>query len=151
MAYTPEFKANVLVGIKSNGGNIEATAFQFGIPRTTIYRWLNENVAQKELADEITKVEGEFVEDLRELRNKVLHRVVGLVDEMTAKEATVALGILIDKIQLLTGQATDRREIIGNGESVDEAIKRLSAELESRPDRIALPEVASSDQGDSKN
>jgi hypothetical protein len=37
------------------------------------------------------------------------------------------------------------------GESVDDAIKRLTRELESRPDRAEIPKVASSDEGVGEN
>jgi len=41
MAYTPEQRAEALVTLEANGGNMEATAEQLGIPRQTLYRWCN--------------------------------------------------------------------------------------------------------------
>lgn len=156
MAYTAEFRANVLTAVSMNNNNADAVAEQFGLPRSTVYRWISENKTLKselaiDAAQEADKVEAEFIDDLKELRNKVLFRVAKIHNEMTPREATVALGILIDKVQLLSGKATDRREVIGNGESVDDAIKRLTRELESRPNRAEIPEVASSDEGVGEN
>ena len=88
-----------------------------------------------------------FIAELKTLRNKVLRHLDGIVEDLKAREAAITLGILIDKTELLEGNATSRTAVVGNGETIDEAIKRLSSELESHPSRVEIPEVVSSEQG----
>jgi transposase-like protein len=158
MAYTEQFRAEALVTLEANGGNILQTATQLGIGEATLRGWVAENRDIKESSSDLAVATAELVPDTREsfiselktLRNKVLRHLDGIVEDLKAREAAITLGILIDKTELLEGNATSRTAVVGNGETVDEAIKRLSAELESRPDRTPLPEVASSSEGSSQ-
>jgi len=156
MAYTPEQRAEALVTLEANGGNMEATAEQLGIPRQTLYRWCNENVTHKSdmavaTAEILPETRETFIAELKTLRNKVLRHLDGIVEDLKAREAAITLGILIDKTELLEGNATSRTAVVGNGETVDEAISRLASELESRPSRIEIPQVASPEQGSSES
>ena len=56
----------------------------------------------------------------------------------------MALGILIDKVELLEGNATSRTAVVGSGETIDEAITRITNELELRISRNPVLEVESS-------
>jgi transposase-like protein len=155
MAYTPEQRAEALVTLEANGGNILQTATQLGIGEATLHRWISEssNTGDNKsdiaiAAEEIIPATREtFISELKTLRNKVLRHLDGIVEDLKAREAAITLGILIDKTELLEGNATSRTAVVGNGETVDEAITRLSSELESRPSRIEIPEVASSPEG----
>ena len=158
MAYTPEQRAEALVTLEANGGNILQTATQLGIGEATLHRWVNESsnngdnksdiaIATEEIIPETRET---FIAELKTLRNKVLRHLDGIVEDLKAREAAITLGILIDKTELLEGNATSRTAVVGNGETIDEAIKRLSSELESRPSRVEIPEVVSSEQGPSE-
>ena len=155
MAYTEQFRAEALVTLEANAGNITQTAEQLGIGVATLSRWIEENsengsyksdmaVATAEIIPETRET---FIAELKTLRNKVLRHLDGIVEDLKAREAAITLGILIDKTELLEGNATSRTAVVGNGETIDEAIKRLSSELESRPSRVEIPEVVSSEQG----
>jgi len=158
MAYTEQFRAEALVTLEANGGNILQTSEQLGIAQATLSKWVAENRDIKESSSDLAIAAAElvpetresFISELKTLRNKVLRHLDGIVEDLKAREAAITLGILIDKTELLEGNATSRTAVVGNGETVDEAIKRLSAELESRPDRTSLPEVASSSEGSSE-
>ena len=158
MAYTEQFRAEALVTLEANGGNILQTSEQLGIDQATLSKWVAENRDIKESSSDLAIAAAElvpetresFISELKTLRNKVLRHLDGIVEDLKAREAAITLGILIDKTELLEGNATSRTAVVGNGETVDEAIKRLSAELESRPDRTSLPEVASSSEGSSE-
>ena len=158
MAYTEQFRAEALVTLEANGGNILQTAEQLSIGQATLSKWVAENRDIKETSSDLAVATAElvpetresFISELKTLRNKVLRHLDGIVEDLKAREAAITLGILIDKTELLEGNATSRTAVVGNGETVDEAIKRLSAELESRPDRTPLPEVASSSEGSSE-
>jgi hypothetical protein len=53
------------------------------------------------------------------------------LENLSAKDTAIALGIIIDKVELLEGNATSRTAIV-NGGSIDEAIERLTLELNER-------------------
>jgi len=157
MAYTEQFRAEALVALEANGGNILQTAIQLEIGEATLRGWVAENRDIKETSSDLAIAAAEiipetretFISDLKTLRNKVLRHLDGIVEDLKAREAAITLGILIDKTELLEGNATSRTAVVGNGESVDEAITRLTRELESRPDRTTILEVASSTEGSS--
>jgi transposase-like protein len=159
MAYSEQQRAEALVTLESNGGNILQTATQLGIGEATLHRWVAESsesgehksnlaIATEELIPETRET---FIAELKTLRNKVLRHLDNIVSDLKAREAAVTLGILIDKTELLEGNATSRTAVVGNGESVDEAITRLTIELESRPNRAEILEVASSAEGSSES
>ena len=134
MAYSPEKRAEVLVILESNNGNIEYTSEQTGVPRKTIYAWLEEKVTQKPIAIETEKLmpatREEFTKDLTSLRNKVLAHLEDTYLDLKPREAVVALGILIDKTELLSGNATSRTAIVEEGDdSIDSAVRELAALL----------------------
>ena len=157
MAYTESFRAEALVTLEANGGNILQTSIQLGIGEATLRDWVAQNSDIKESSSDIAiataeilpETREEFISELKTLRNKVLKHLDGIVSDLKAREAAITLGILIDKTELLEGNATSRTAVVGNGESVDEAIHRLTSELESRPNRTSIPEVASSTEGSS--
>jgi hypothetical protein len=156
MAYTPEFRASALVTLKINNENFPVSAQQLGVPVSTLYRWKNENeTLKKELAiatDEVyDKVEEDFRNDLKALRNNVLTHVGGIYNELKAREGIISLAVLIDKVELLSGNATSRTAVIGNGDTVDEAIERLNREFENRVNSRQIQGVVSSDGGDGES
>jgi hypothetical protein len=156
MAYTPEFRASALVTLKINNENFPVSAQQLGIPVSTLYRWKNENeTLKKDLAiatDEVyDKVEEDFRNDLKALRNNVLTHVGGIYNELKAREGIISLAVLIDKVELLSGNATSRTAVIGNGDTVDEAIERLNREFEHRVNSRSISGVVSSDGGNGES
>jgi len=155
MAYTEKQRAEALVTLEANEGNIKRTSLQLGIGQATLRAWVADNSDLKSdmalaTAEVLPETRDGFITELKTLRNKVLRHLDGIVEDLKAREAAVTLGILIDKTELLEGNATSRTAVVGGGETVDEAITRLSAELESRSSRVALPEVASSAEGPSE-
>ena len=159
MAYTPQQRAEALVTLESNGGNRAQTANQLNIGEATLHRWIaesSENGAHKSnlaiaTAEIMPETREEFIAELKDTRNRVLKRLAATIDDLKAREAAITLGILIDKTELLEGNATSRTAIVGNGETIDEAIVRLTSELESRPSRVEIPQMVSSEQGSSED
>lgn len=155
MAYTPQQRADALIALEANRGNILQTATQLGIGEATLHRWIAENSESEDVKSDIAletaqivpHTREEFIAELKNLRNKVLTQLTENYYDLNAKETAVVLGILIDKSELLEGNATSRTAVVGNGETVNEAIERYRAEFESRPNRIEIPQVASSDEG----
>ena len=96
-------------------------------------------------------VRGDFIRDLTSLRARLLAHLSDNLENLSAKDAAIALGIVIDKVELLEGNATSRTAIV-NGGSIDEAIERLTLELNERAARTggtSVLEVESSTDGTS--
>jgi hypothetical protein len=157
MAYSEQFRAEALVTLEANNGNILQTATQLDIGEATLRAWFAESRDIKETSSDLAvatiellpETRENFITELKTLRNKVLRHLDSVVYDLKAREAAVTLGILIDKTELLEGNATSRTAVVGNGESVDEAIVRLTSELESRVNRAEILEVASPIEGTS--
>jgi transposase-like protein len=159
MAYTEQFRAEALVALEANGGNILQTATELGIGQATLSSWLTEIRDIKEdssdlaiaSAELIPSTREEFVAELKEVRNRTLRHLSNTLEDLKPREAAVTLGILIDKTELLEGNATSRTAVVGSGETVNEAIARLRGELESRTNSIEVFEVESSTQGNGES
>lgn len=152
MAYSEQQRAEALVALELNQGNILRTAEQLGVGEATLHRWVSESEENKtnlaQAANEkLPEVREAFIDKLIVARDNTLDQYSNQITNLKGREAAISLGILIDKVELLLGNATARTVVIGNGETVDEAIQRLNDELQSRIDSRALPEVASSDGG----
>lgn len=155
MAYTPEQRAEALVTLESNGGNVLQTSRQLGIDEKTIRNWVGENADIKEdsspiaiqAAAKLDETRTEFVERIKALRGNMLTQLETNYVDLSAKETAVVLGILIDKAELLEGNATSRVETVGNGETVNEAIERFTKELEERINSRQVPKMVSSTRG----
>jgi hypothetical protein len=156
MSYTPEFRASALVTLKLNDGDVRKSAQQLGVPFQTLYRWKSENETLKKdlaiAADEVyDDVEADFRHDLKALRNNVLNHVGGIYGELKAREGIISLAVLIDKVELLSGNATARTAVIGNGDTIDEAIERLNREFEHRVNSRKVQSVVSPDGGNGES
>lgn len=152
MAYTEQQRADTLVALEANGGNILRTSEQTGVAQATIKTWLTESREQKTdlavAANELLPETREgFKTRLTSLRDKVLGHLEVNFEDLSARESVVALGILIDKVELLEGNATSRTAVVGSGETIDEAITRITNELEFRISRNTVLEVESSTSG----
>ena len=155
MAYTEQFRAEALIALEANNGNILQTATQLSIGEATLRDWVAQIRDIKETSSDLAiatvellpETRENFITELKTLRNKVLRHLDGIVHELKAREAAITLGILIDKTELLEGNATSRTAVVGNGETVDEAIERLNNELEQRIISRSVQQVVSSDGG----
>jgi hypothetical protein len=159
MAYSEKDRAETLVALEANRGNILRTAEQTGIGEATIHRWVDEssktgdNKSSLAVATEevLPATRDEFIEELKSVRNRALRHLSSNLEDLKPREAATTLGILIDKTELLEGNATSRHAVVGSGETVNEAISRLMGELESRTHSIEVFEVEPSDQGDGES
>jgi len=156
MAYTEQQRADTLIALEANDGNIKLTSEQTGIPRPTIYAWLSDNLTLKSdhaiaTAELMPATREAFKTRLTSLRDQVLGHLEEIFVDLTARESVVALGILIDKVELLEGNATSRTAVVGSGETIDEAITRITNELELRISRNTVLEVESSTSGASES
>ena len=110
MAYSENVKNEALIKLAINKYNYELTASDTGVPSRTLRRW-DKNIQN------VTK-------NIPELLERVIQRLLMVIPpDMTAHDWMIALGILIDKWQLIRGEPTSRTE--SRSESRIEAVFTL--------------------------
>ena len=105
--YSDDERADTLAALDANRGNALQTSKQLGIPRTTIKRWVAEGVNA-----DVTVLRHEKRRELSEKLEDIAHALSGNIlihagspdaARGSLKEMAVALGIVIDKMQVLRG------------------------------------------------
>jgi hypothetical protein len=116
--YTPEQKAAALAVLAANGGNARAASRQLAaagqrVPEASLRGWSRQPMAAPEI---------ELVEDAKRALDEILESVVGKIargldrPEAISRilsrpvQAGTVLGILVDKLRILRGQATEITE-----------------------------------------
>ncbi len=111
--YSDEEKAQALAALDANGGNVKRTAGQLGIPVSTLREWAR----GRGVVNGVTKIrhqkKGELADELETIAWRVLDALPEKLAEADARALATLLGIVIDKVQLLRGQPTDRTAITG--------------------------------------
>lgn len=116
-AFTDEHKAEVLVRLAANGGNVKRTARETSVAEQTIRDWKKQaergqtpatvQAAIPAAADDFAS-KAETVRDLMldELEAQVLN------NELKGRDLIVGIGVLTEKSLLARGQATSRTETL---------------------------------------
>lgn len=106
MAYSDEKKAQVLVTLAANKNDYTRTAELTGVSRRTILRWAKE--APK---NDVETPTGTSIKDMIEAA------LVNILEHVpkewsNGRDWATAIGILVDKLQLMNEQPTSRTETI---------------------------------------
>jgi transposase-like protein len=107
--YSDEQRATALAALQANGGNLSRTSRDTGIPFSTIKRWRDE--PDPRLADLGDRKKVDLSEKLEEIAYKLADAVEGKIPEANLQHVATSLGIAIDKLRLLRGEATDISEV----------------------------------------
>lgn len=102
--YTKRKKTTVMVAALAT--NPHAAAEAHGVPDSTVRYWLESD----EFATLRDKTREQIGEGARALSVKILGEINRRLPEFEPRDLTVLYGVLTDKSQLLTGQATGRTE-----------------------------------------
>lgn len=133
--YTDAQRAEALAALQANGGNLSATSRATGIPIRTIARWRdNPDPRLGEVANE--KKQG-LEESLERIAHALVDAIPGKINEAPLNHVSVALGIAVDKLRLLRGEATNIEEVRGS-DAKHELAERL-ARLTTRPPEAPNP------------
>lgn len=114
MAFRRQFsdndKAAALAALDANGGNVLKTAKQINVPRSTLQEWANGRVNHDvpELRQQAKKA---LAERLEEIAHQLIDAVPDKIADASLQQVATALGIVVDKKQLLTGEATSRADV----------------------------------------
>jgi len=105
-SYSDEEKAETLALLKANGGNVKRTAREKGIPYKTVEAWVRRGNLESLAEGVQEQKEDELEVVLGRIALKAARRADERIPKESAKVAMIALGIAIEKLQLLKGQPT---------------------------------------------
>ncbi len=108
--YSDNDKATALAALDANGGNVLKTATQLRIPRKTLEEWNNGRVVD-DVAELRHENRRELKEVLRDLAYTLAEALSDNLEDAPTNHKAVALGIVIEKMQLLEGKATERLDV----------------------------------------
>lgn len=123
--YTDEFRASAVLMLQGAGypdtvGSLAAVSARVGVAGTTLRRWFTKEqnpppdkivaIKKEDLADLILKEAHAILKDMPDARQDASYR-----------EMATAFGIMVDKLQLLTGEATGviKNEIVIKHDDAD--------------------------------
>lgn len=114
-SYSDEFRANAVLMLEAAGypntkGALSRVARHLKVPARTISRWFNKesNPPPDKIVSEKKPSMVEALTELLDLHIEASKQAVQGYDDLRAIDT--GIGILLDKIQLLTGQPTERTE-----------------------------------------
>lgn len=130
-SFSDNDKAAALAALDANGGNVYRTAKELNVPRSTLQEWANGRVSH-----DMPELRQQKRQDLHELFLNEIYAIANLLpskrEDATYSQLATAAGIFTDKLQLLTGKATQRTETSAKVEhAVQEGtVEQLSAVLQ---------------------
>lgn len=129
--YTDVQRAEALAALKANGGNLSKTERETGIPRGTLLYWRkhSENAAPIELQ---TQKSESLTTELKSVAFRLVQKLAARLedDDASVQQLATSLGIVVDKLQLLQGQPTERTAVIDERLTDDERVTRAAALFE---------------------
>ncbi len=123
--YSDEERASAIVALSANGGNVEGTAKQLGIPPATLEHWAKgrRHPEARQLAEKKRKP---LADCLEALARKLAQAMPAKMEGASLQQIAVSMGIAVDKMLLLRGQDGN-----GQDDSAQElALKGMLVRLE---------------------
>jgi transposase-like protein len=113
--YSDEFRSSAVLMLEAAGypekqGALMMVANHLSMPHATLSRWAR-NIQNPPPPDMVHEKRIDLVAELTELLGLTLKAAKGAVDEASYKELATAIGIYVDKLQLLSGGPTERQEV----------------------------------------
>jgi transposase-like protein len=132
--YDDKFRASAVVMLEAAGypdtkGALQHVADHLGVPAMTLSRWFKgtRNPPPHEL---VTEKRGDLLDSLKALAHQLVEAMPGKIEDANLQQSGTVLGIVLDKVLLLEGKATER--VDHTGLTRDERISRISALLDRR-------------------
>ena len=107
--YSDEDRANALAALAANGGNVNRTAEQLGIPEATVRAWANGD-RHPEASQACEQKKPALADQFQALAEKLVGIAAEKADKLNAKDAVIAAGVAVDKARLLRGEPTQINE-----------------------------------------
>lgn len=126
--YSDDDRANALAAVAANGGNVELTAAQLGIPESTLRSWVKGD-RHPEAAHLCDEKKGPLADHLEAIAWRLADVLPDKLPAAGLQQVATSLGIVIDKMQLLREKPTG----IHRTEGGDDDLRDLTdAELDRR-------------------
>jgi transposase-like protein len=138
MRYTDEFRAQAIVMLEAAGwpqqkGALTRTAKTIGVSYQLLAHWArHQQTASQKLLREKTF---DLIQALRDEVQAIIHEMPNARPDADFKELGTVLGIIVDKLQLLEGKATERVEVMSD----DERANRIATILDTARKRRDRP------------
>ena len=106
--YTDEDKAGALLmlevaGYPQNQYAMKRVSDELGVPHSTMRSWAK-NLHGAPPANVCERKKGELTERLRVAADSLVERIIEIADTGDLRETATAIGIIVDKLQLLSGE-----------------------------------------------
>lgn len=151
-SFSDNDKAAALAALDANGGNVLRTAKQLNVPRSTLQEWANGRVSH-----DVPELRQQKRQDLHSLFMDEIYAIAELLPtkrhEATYSQLATAAGIFTDKVQLLTGKATQRTETSAKVEHAiqEDTFEQLSAVIQILNDVGAFDPPSDTNEPDTEN
>ena len=127
--YSDEFKAEA-VALAEALGDISRAAEELEMPYSTLYGWVRKGVGNTGVPSDLQDEKRQAISDrLEGLIHKILDIAPDKADDADFKALLTALGIAVDKVQLLRGEATEITE--------NRNIEHVRADIQRKLHRVA--------------
>lgn len=103
--YSDEDRANALAALAANGGNVNLTARQLGIPETTLRQW-SKGQRRPEAAQMSEGKKEPLAERFEGIAYALLDHAGESLTDLNARDAIFSAAIAVDKMRLLREQPT---------------------------------------------
>src|SRR4051812_47415922 len=98
--YTDEFRATAVASVVTNGGNVEQTANQLGIPEQTLRSWVSGR-RHAEVLQMCDSKKAALADCIQEVAYLVVGAMPAKIKDAPLEKLAVTLGITVEKMRLL--------------------------------------------------
>jgi transposase-like protein len=118
--YPDVFKAQALIKVEANEGNVSKTARELGIPKDTLYDWVNSRGINPDVLEIQAGVKGPMADEFERASRLYLQRAVKpeAIEKTSGYYALLGAGDAMKSAQLLRGQPTSITESVERQELV---------------------------------
>lgn len=140
-SYDDKFRASAVVMLEAAGyplqkGALTHVAEHLHVPAMTLSRWFKgtRNPAPNEV---VTEKRIDLLDKLRALAHTLADAIPDKIEDANLQQSGTVLGIVLDKVQLLEGKATERIEYDHTGLTDEGRADRIAALLDTARTRRA--------------
>ncbi len=113
--YTNETKANALLTLEANGGNVNATAKQLGIPMPTLRCWSLGQGTGEEVQKLMKARRRPLLDRMEDVLHLILDQIPAKITAAPLPHLITAMGVVADKMALLAQRQMELDGRMGEG------------------------------------
>lgn len=132
--WSDDFRAHAVILLQVEGypdvkGALTKISRQLKVPKTTLTRWFT-GQSNPPPPETVTIKKEVIIELIRGEIYRALNEMPKAIGDADYKELATAMAIMVDKLQLLEGNPTERTEIVDDRITDEERANRIDAILE---------------------